>query len=293
MVKILHVFNTISSLRERYYAASTGKESLIKILSEAEIAEQVYNSNAIENNTLTLEETEKILMQIHLDRYATEREIFEAKNLSRVVSYIDTRAKEKELTLEIILLLHKILISNIRDDIAGRFRKDDEWVRVGNHIAPDPKEVVKRLEKMLAAYNASSNENIIKRIALLHLTFEHTHPFVDGNGRIGRAINNYLLIREGFVPINIKFIDRKMYYEAFEEFSGKGATKIMEEIVGKSLTNSYHKRLAYLEGARIMALAEYAKKYKVSHSNLINKAKRQTIEAFLEKGIWKIGVNQQ
>jgi Fic family protein len=292
MVKILHVFNTISSLRGRYYAASTGKQSLIKILSEAEIAEQVYNSNAIENNTLTLEETEKILLQISLDRYVTEREIYEAKNLSRVVSYIDTRAKEQELTLEIILLLHKMLISNIRDDIAGRFRKDDEWVRVGNHIAPDPKEVVKRLEKMLAAYNASSNENIIKRIALLHLTFEHTHPFVDGNGRIGRAINNYLLIREGFVPINIKFIDRKMYYEAFEEFGKKGATKIMEEIVGKSLTNSYHKRLAYLEGAHIMTLAEYAKKYKVSHSNLINKAKRQTIEAFFEKGVWKIGVNQ-
>jgi len=292
MVKILHVFNTINSLRERYYAASTGKQSLIKILSEAEIAEQVYNSNAIENNTLTLEETEKILLQISLDRYVTERELYEAKNLSRVVSYMDTRAKKQELTLEIILLLHKILISNIRDDIAGRFRKDDEWVRVGSHIAPDPKEVVKRLEKMLAAYNASSNENIIKRIALLHLTFEHTHPFVDGNGRIGRAINNYLLIREGFVPINIKFIDRKMYYEAFEEFGKKSTTKIMEEIVGKSLTNSYHKRLAYMEGANIMTLAEYAKKHKVSHSNLINKAKRQTIEAFFEKGVWKIGLNQ-
>ncbi|MDZ4383446.1 MAG: Fic family protein, partial [Thermodesulfovibrionia bacterium] len=109
---------------------------------------------------------------------------------------------------------------------------------------------------------------------------------------IGRAINNYLLIREGFVPVNIKFIDRKMYYEAFKEFDEKSTAKIMEEIVGKALTNSYHKRLAYLEGAHIMTLAEYAKKYKVSHSNLINKANRQTIEAFLEKGVWKIGVGQ-
>jgi Fic family protein len=292
MAKVLHVFNAINRLRERYYTASIGKQSLIKILSEAEVAEQVYNSNAIENSTLTLEETEKILLQIDLDRYITEREIFEAKNLARVVSYIDTRAKEQELTLEVILSLHKMLISNIRDDIAGRFRKDGEWVRVANHIAPDPKEVVERLEKMLAGYNANSHENIIKRIALLHLTFEHTHPFVDGNGRIGRVINNYLLIREGFVPVNIKFIDRKMYYEAFKEFGEKGATKIMEEIVGKALTNSYHKRLAYLEGAHIMMLAEYAKKYKVSHSNLINKANRQTIEAFLEKGVWKIGVSQ-
>ena len=289
MAKILNVFKSVDSLRARYYKASIGKDALIKLIAEAEVAEQVYNSNAIENSTLTLEETEKILLQIDLDRFITEREIFEAKNLALVVSYINTRAKEQELILEVILLLHKMLLSNIRDDIAGRFRKDGEWVRVANHIAPDPKEVVERLEKMLAGYNANSRENIIKRISRLHLIFEHTHPFVDGNGRIGRVINNYLLIREGFVPVNIKFIDRKMYYEAFKEFDEKGTTNIMEEIVGKALTNSYHKRLAYLEGAHIMTLAEYAKKHKVSHSNLINKANRQTIEAFLEKGVWKIG----
>ena len=143
---------------------------------------------------------------------------------------------------------------------------------------------------MLAEYNAANYENIIKRIAKLHLTFEHIHPFIDGNGRIGRVINNYLLIREGFVPINIKFIDRKRYYEAFKEFDKKGTASIMEEIVGKALTNSYHKRLAYLEGKKITTLSEYAKGNKLSHSNLINKANRQTIEAFLEKGVWKIGV---
>jgi Fic family protein len=290
MVKILNAYNKISSLRERYHKVSIGKDALIKLISETEIAEQVYNSNAIENSTLTLEETEKILLQIDLDRYITEREIFEAKNLARVVSYIDKRAKEQELTLELILSLHKMLISNIRDDIAGRFRNDNEYVRVGNHIAPGPQEVLGRLEKMLIAYNAENHENIIKRIAKLHLTFEYTHPFCDGNGRIGRVINNYLLIREGFVPINIKFIDRKKYYEAFREFDAKDETAIMEEIVGKALTNSYYRRLAYLEGKEIVTLRDYAKKYKLSHSNLINKANRQTIEAFLEKGVWKIGV---
>lgn len=194
MTKILNAYNKISSLRERYYKASMGKDALIKLISETEVAEQVYNSNAIENSALTLEETEKILLQIDLDRYITEREIFETKNLARVVSYIDKRAKEQELTLPVILLLHKMLISNISDDIAGRFRKDNEFVRVGSHIAPDPKEVVGRLEKMLIEYNAASQENIIKRIAKLHLTFEYTHPFCDGNGRIGRVINNYTLL---------------------------------------------------------------------------------------------------
>jgi Fic family protein len=290
MANILNVFNKINSLRERYYKAANGKEALITIISETEVAEQVYNSNAIENSTLTLEETEKILLQIDLDRYISEREIFEAKNLARVVSYINKRAKQQELTLDVILTLHKMLISNIRDDIAGRFRKDNEFVRVANHIAPNPKEVIDLLTKMLMEYNATSHENIIKRIAKLHLTFEHTHPFVDGNGRIGRVINNYLLIREGFVPINIKFIDRKMYYEAFKEFGRNGDTSIMEEIVGKALSNSYYKRLAYLEDKKIITLADYAKSNKLSHPNLINKANRQTIEAFLEKNVWKIGV---
>lgn len=99
MAKILNVFNKINSLRERYYKAAIGKDALIKLIAETEVAEQVYNSNAIENSTLSLEETEKILLQIDLDRFITEREIFETKNLARVVSYIDKRAKEQEISL--------------------------------------------------------------------------------------------------------------------------------------------------------------------------------------------------
>ncbi|MBK9243006.1 MAG: Fic family protein [Acidobacteria bacterium] len=289
MAKVLAVFRRIHALRERYYQAAIGKGALIALIGEAEVAEQVYNSNAIENSTLTLDETEKILRQIDLDRFISERDIFEAKNLARVVSYIDKTAGAQELTLDVMRLLHKMLIANIRDDIAGRFRVSGEYVRVGSHIAPPPEAVRDRLEQMMVAFRASDRDHIIRRVARFHLTFEHAHPFVDGNGRIGRVLNNYVLLREGFVPINIKFIDRQRYYDAFVEFDRHGRTGIMEDIVGKALTNSYHKRLAYLEGKTIMPLVEFARSQGVSHSNLINKAHRQTIEAFLEKGVWKIG----
>jgi Fic family protein len=289
MTKITSFTNKLNQLRYRYYQAAIGKESLLELISEAEVAEQVYNSNAIENSTLTLDETEKILLDIDLDRFISQRELFEAKNLSRVITYMNHKAKNLEFTLDVMLSLHKMLILNIRDDIVGRFRNSNEYVRVGSHIAPPPHEIMERLTKMLAEYHATSHESIVKRIARLHLTFEHTHPFVDGNGRIGRVINNFLLIREGFVSINIKFMDRKKYYDAFKEFDEKNTTTIMEEIVSKALTNSYHKRLAYLEGKKIVTLSEYAKKKKFSYSNLLNKANRQTIEAFLEKDVWKIG----
>ncbi len=289
MAKTSETFENIQRLRQRYYASFQGKQALLDLISETEVGEQVYNSNAIENSTLTLGDTEKVLLQIDLDKYISERELFEAKNLARVVDYINKKSTQSELTLDIILLLHQMLLTNIDDDFAGRWRKKDEWVRVGNHIAIAPEQIITKLHKILAHYFATNNEHIIKRIALFHLDFEQIHPFIDGNGRIGRVLNNYLLIRDGFVPINIKFIDRADYYTAFNEFNQSGKTKIMENIIGKALTNSYHKRLAYLEGKEIVSLVDYGKKYKISHSNLINKAKRQTIEAFSEKGKWKIG----
>lgn len=278
----------IHELRARFHELASGKDALLRLMAEAEVPEQVYDSNAIENSTLSLDETEKILRKIDLDRFISEREMFEARNLARVVEYIHTKAIESELDLDVMLLLHKMLISNIRDDIAGRFRTDNEWVRVGSHIAPDPKEVVPRLNKMLVDLRGQIGAGIIRRVARLHLAFENIHPFVDGNGRIGRVLNNFVLIREGYVPINIKFIDRDKYYDALREFDTKQATKRMEKIVELALKNSYHKRITYLEGGEIIRLVDYAKKYRVSHSNLINKAHRQTIPAFLERGVWKI-----
>ena len=216
MARKPQAFSIIQSLRDRYYRALPGKESLVRTITEAEIPEHVYNSNAIENSTLTLEETEKILLQVDLDRFVSEREIFEAKNLARVVAYTENKAKEAEVSLELMLLLHKMLIGNISEDIAGRFRRGNEWVRVGTHIGADPKDVEKLLTDMLTEYHASVSEHIVKRVTRLHLTFENVHPFCDGNGRIGRALNNYCFIREGYVPINIAFVNRTRYYQAFK-----------------------------------------------------------------------------
>ncbi len=283
-------FKQVENLRKRYLSALPGKESLAQLLNEVEISEQVYNSNAIENSTLTLEETEKILLKIDLNRFITERELFEAKNLAHVVEYMEKRATEQPLTKDVMLLLHKVLLTNIRDDIAGRFRNAEEWVRVGNYVAANPKDIDALLTSMLTDYAKESSTHIVKRLAHFHLTFERIHPFIDGNGRMGRAMNNYVLLREGFVPIVILFAVRDVYYQAFKEFDATGATTIMENVIGLALRESYHKRLAYMEGKRIITLNEYGKINTIALATLLNKARRQTIEAFREKGKWKIGV---
>jgi hypothetical protein len=88
MAKTLEIFENIQRLRKRYYQVYQGKQALLDLISETEVGEQVYNSNAIENSTLTLGDTEKVLLQIDLDKYISERELFEAKNLARVVNNI-------------------------------------------------------------------------------------------------------------------------------------------------------------------------------------------------------------
>lgn len=279
----------IETLQAEYLRLKRGKESLLDLIDEAEISESVYNSNAIENSTLTLKETEKILLDIEISRNISLREVFEAKNLARVAGYIKSNAEAKRIDLELILVLHKMLISGIDDSIAGRLRARSEYVRVGSHVAPAPEHVESMLTSLIDDYDSDLSSFLIEKISKFHLGFENIHPFCDGNGRIGRVLINWQLQRIGFPPVIIRFKDRENYYDALRDFDSSKKTKIMDRIVSLAVMESLNKRITYLRGSTIIDLADYAKTSDRSVQSLLNAAKRQTIPAFREKGVWKIG----
>lgn len=281
----------IRKLKEEYDRLRVGKDSLLKIIDEAEIAESVYNSNAIENSTLTLKETERILLEMEVSRNVSLREVFEAKNLARVVEYIRAKSQEAEISKEMILLLHKMLIGNINDEISGHFRKSGEYVRVGAHIAPAPENIEKMIDNLLVKYTSDQESYFLEKITFFHLEFEFIHPFNDGNGRIGRAVTNYQLRRLGFPSIIIRDKEKQKYYQALAEYEEDRKVKKAERIFALCLVESLHKRLAYLKGANIVDLSDYIKKQGKSPSGVLNAARRQTIPAFREKGVWKVGEN--
>ncbi len=283
----------IDKLKQEYDSLKEGKETLLGMIMEAEMPESVYNSNAIENSTLTISETEKILLEMEISRKVSVREVFEAKNLARVMEYIRKKIDICPIDRDRILLLHQMLITNINDTIAGRFRAQGEYVRVGTHIAPAPEHIDAMIVSALSEYGKVS-KYILDRIAQFHLEFEYIHPFCDGNGRIGRVIVNYQLMQSGFPPVIIRDKEKHIYYDAFKEYqnSNKKKTFGMEKVFALALEESFHKRIAYLRGSNIISLAEYAKKKNESHRILLNKAKRQTIRAFREKGVWKIGEDE-
>jgi Uncharacterized conserved protein len=289
MTTTIPIKNKIKVLKTEYDRLRVGKKSLLKIIDESELSESVFNSNAIENSTLTLKETERILLEIELSRNVSVREVFEAKNLARVMEYTKNKAGESDLTQELILLMHKMLIENIDDSIAGRFRAKEEYVRVGSHIAPAPEHVERMMDAIMLEYSADFNNYFVDKIAKFHLDFETIHPFCDGNGRMGRVIINYQLARLNFPNIIIRDKEKRIYYQSFGEYRDSKKINTMGKIVALALIESFHKRTTYLRGDVIVPVADFVKEHKKSINHFLNAARRQTIPAFREKGVWKIG----
>ncbi|MCY4010936.1 MAG: Fic family protein [Candidatus Saccharibacteria bacterium] len=282
----------ILQLKKLYDQLKSNRSSLLEKIDKVELIEQVYNSNAIENSTLTLVETSRILLEQSVRRQISIREVYEAKNLSNVIDYLNSR-KEQKIDLSLILLLHRFLIGGIDDFIAGRVRQAGEFVRIADHIAPAPEHVERLLTEALRQYNENIEHNFIEKIALFHLEFEYIHPFCDGNGRIGRVLINQQLANLGFPPIIIRNKSKHTeYYPVFSKYQHvrkiTNATKMIR-LLESAITESLNKRLAYLESKDIIRLTEFAKQNNLSIHSCLAKAKRQTIPAFREKGIWRIG----
>ncbi|MDR2693041.1 MAG: Fic family protein [Chitinispirillales bacterium] len=278
----------IKALKLEYERLRGSHDDLLKMIAESELPEMVYNSNAIENSTLTLKETERILLEQALTREVSLRETYEAVNLARVIKYIWTRPNY-ELTVENFELLHQMLLGGINDEYAGRIRAAGEYVRVGRHIAPPPQQVRPMLENLINRYNSENDKYFLEKIAEFHLQFETIHPFCDGNGRIGRLIINLQLAALGFPPVIIQNKGkRELYYPNFDEWRDKQKPGKFSDYLYLALSESLNKRLAYLRGDEIVTLSEYAKNNNLSAAPLANAAKRQTIPAFRQEGVWRV-----
>jgi Fic family protein len=283
----------IQALKAEFDTLRKGKDSLLVMIDEAELPESVYNSNAIENSTLTLRETERILLDMEVARDVSLREVYEAKNLARVIGYIRGKSKETEVNRELILLLHQMLIGGIDDKIASRFRGPGEYVRVGTHVAPAPEQVERLIESAIIEYTSDLSAYFLDKIAKFHLDFETVHPFCDGNGRIGRILISFQLQRLGFPMLIIRDREKKKYYKSFGDYRDDKNTKTLEKIISLGLMESLHKRITYLKGANVIRLSDFTKRHGKSASAVTNAARRQNIPAFREKGVWKISENYE
>lgn len=202
-----------------------------------------YNSNAIEGNTLTLKETAMVLEGMTIDKKPLKDHL-EAVGLRDAFLYVEDIAQKRlKLRETEIKSIHSLILINRPED-KGVYRRIPVTI-LGAYTEPVQPYLIEPKITELLAENEKRKKTMhpIERIARFHLEFEGIHPFIDGNGRTGRLILNLELIRNGYPAINIKFTDRKRYYDAFDAFYRDGNADEMILLVGEYVRERLDKYL--------------------------------------------------
>jgi len=180
-----------------------------------------YNSNAIEGSTLTLDETALVLKEGVTIGGKPLKHHLEAIGHKDAYYYVGDLVKNKiAISERTIKDIHSLVLMDRQAD-KGVYRSVP--VRVGSFFPCQPYEVPIKMERLMIEYSADMQKlHVIERAAAFHLKFETIHPFIDGNGRVGRLLLNLELMKAGYPPVNVKFSDRDRYYDCFNHYRNNG-----------------------------------------------------------------------
>ena len=210
----------------------------LKRLQEEFLVEYTYHSNAIEGNTLTLQETALVLEGITIDKKPLKDHLEAIGHKDAFLYVQDLVKKQIPFSESIIKQIHTLVLMDRPED-RGIYRHIPVRIMGAYHVPPDPVLIPEQMENLIAAFTGNTNLHPIGRAAWFHLNFEGIHPFVDGNGRTGRLILNLMLMQSGYPPINVKYSDRKRYYEAFDTYfrdnSEDGLVCLISELLRERL----------------------------------------------------------
>ncbi|WP_245183576.1 Fic family protein [Lentibacillus salicampi] len=182
------------------------------------LLEWTYNSNAIEGNTLTLNETKVVLESITVGG-KTMREHLEVINHRDAIMYAEKIVKNRETLSEWqIKNIHRLVLKEINDEYAGVYRDQQVFISGAEHTPPAPLFIQEQMEQLIKWHEHEAEElHPITRGAILHAIFVGIHPFIDGNGYVSRLLLNLELMKEGFPPVVIKVENRLTYYKALDK----------------------------------------------------------------------------
>lgn len=220
-------------------------EGELERLKEEFVIEYTYNSNAIEGNALTLRETDMVLKGLTIDQKPL-KDHMEAIGHKEAFEYISDLVKDNVPVNEsIIKQIHYLVLADKPQD-RGMYRKVPVSILGAKHTPVQPYLIEPKLQELLKWYS-NDKKDFITKLARFHIEFEAIHPFIDGNGRTGRLLVNLELMKLGYPPIDIKFIDRMAYYSAFDSYHVKGNLKPMINLFSKYLLERLQKYLSIID----------------------------------------------
>ena len=220
----------------------------VERLREEFMVEFTYNSNAIEGNTLTLKETAMVLEGITIDQKPMKDHLEAVGHRDAFLYVQEIATKEMEFSEYVIKNIHSLVLMNRPED-KGTYRRIPVRIMGAFTMPVQPYMIEPKMAELLIKNEERKLKmSHIERIALFHLEFEGIHPFIDGNGRTGRLLMNLDLIRNGYPPINVKFTDRKRYYDAFDAYYRDGDPTPMTTLVAGYVESRLDEYLKVLQG---------------------------------------------
>ena len=191
-----------------------------------------YHSNAIEGSTLTYAETYAILFNDNTFKIDQKepRKIYEAINHKKAMLLLLDKLKSKDnsLTEAFIKQINEIINCDILN--TKGYRNVKVMIRGSEHIPPEPEKINNLMLYFVYYYNNSVDDDIFEKVAKYHIEFESIHPFEDGNGRTGRLLINFELLKNNIFPIVIPKEERIKYFEYLRNKDVIGLSNWLREL---------------------------------------------------------------
>ena len=200
---------------------------VLKSIKDSLSIEWTYNSNSIEGNTLTLQETKMVIKDGFTIKGKSLREHFEVVNHQEAIEFVESLASNEYVLNKLdILSIHHLVLQKIEKDFAGKYRTSGVRISGANFVPPNALKVDEFVSELIDFAN-DSEVDILIRSAIFHHRFVWIHPFFDGNGRTARLLLNLILMKSGFPPAIILKNDRKKYYDALNQANNQDYSKLV------------------------------------------------------------------
>lgn len=259
-------------------------DALNKLQEEMRLM-HTYHSNAIEGNTLTLQETKLVLEEGLTIGGKSIVEHLEVTGNAKAFTFLQEMAEDPAaITHVAILILHDIVTLGILED-HGKYRAVN--VRISGVVKrpPDFSKILKLLDEMLANLK-NMERHLTVKAAYLHYTFVAIHPFSDGNGRVARLLTNLYLMKNGFPPITLKKEDRKKYYFCLSK-ADQGNLRPFTSMIAKAVYESLTLYLSIFGGKdELIPLNLLAKHSPYSQEYLSLRARQGKLDAVKMGRVW-------
>lgn len=205
-------FNECDAYAARISALRPFPAETLKSLRDYYRVGLTYSSNALEGNSLTESETKVVIEDGLTVGGRPLRDVYEATGHAKAYDFLYRLTKERPVTEEDVLTLHRLFYGQIDPERAGVWRTVRVFISGSRRVLPAPEKVPALMASFVAWMSAEEGlMHPVEFAARVHQKFVYVHPFVDGNGRVARLLMNLVLLRAGWTPAVIPPICRHEY----------------------------------------------------------------------------------